>query len=87
MLKFWKRTPLKSHDERIEEAQKKVASAIDIFEQAKRNVQAANENLDEVISEARADVERATATIDSAEAKKARNNVLHAKFADLTISE
>jgi hypothetical protein len=77
----------KTHDERIQDAQDKVSSALDIFEQAKRNVEVANENLDQVIVEARADVERANSTINLAEARKLRNDALHAKFSDLTIAE
>lgn len=84
---FKKKSPLKTHEDRIEEAQKKVASALDIFEQAKQNVQTANDNLDEVILEARADVERASATITSAESKKLRNTALHTKLSDLTLAE
>lgn len=79
--------PLLTHDERIAEAEGQLQSALDIFEQAKQNVVKANSNLDKVIEEAQADVERATKTITDASAKKQRNDALYNKFSEMTLSE
>lgn len=84
---FKKKQPLQTHADRINDAQKVVDDALDFLEKAKQRLVEANENLDTVIAEAQEDVARATATIDSANAKKQRNSAVHAKFSDLTSAD
>jgi hypothetical protein len=84
---LFKKKKVLTHEENILAAEKSFNDAIDIFDKARKNVEAANIVLDQVIEAAQVDLARSNELISNSLSKKSRNDKLQAKFADLSKAE
>lgn len=80
-----KKQVAKSHVEKISDAHGNVLRAIHVFEKAKQEVVAANEQLKDVVTNIKEEIERLQNYQADAESRIAKNEILKSKFDDLTV--